>query len=60
MQRLRKSAQTWENLLSTTGGKLEISKCGMYILEYIFYLDDTIKLQTKYPLQQLIIQSSID
>ena len=30
---LKHAAQSWEHLLYTTGGKLEISKCGIYIME---------------------------
>ena len=30
---LKHASQSWEHLLYTTGGKLEISKCGIYIME---------------------------
>ena len=30
---LNQAAQSWEQLLYTTSGKLEISKCGIYIME---------------------------
>ena len=39
--RLEREGQTWEWLLWTTGGKLELSKCLYYILFYIFDPDGT-------------------
>ena len=43
---LTKSSQMWEQLLSTTGGKLEIPKCAVYTMKWNFdeqglpYLDN--------------------
>ena len=36
LNHLQQSSQTWEHLLHTTGGKLEIPKCAIYILEWDF------------------------
>ena len=38
---LEREGQTWERLLWTTGGKLELSKCLYYILYYKFDPDGT-------------------
>ena len=38
---LEREGQTWERLLWTIGGKLELSKCLYYILYYIFNPDGT-------------------
>jgi hypothetical protein len=38
---LEKEGQTWERLLWTTGGKLELSKCLYYLLFYTFDDDGT-------------------
>ena len=39
IKRLQKAAQSWEYLLDTIGGKLEISKCGIYIMKWTFHDD---------------------
>ena len=33
---LQHTSQTWKQLLATTGGKLEIPKCAVYTLKWIF------------------------
>ena len=33
---LQHASQTWEHLLATTGGKLVIPKCAVYILKWVF------------------------
>jgi hypothetical protein len=38
---LEKEGQTWERLLWSTGGKLELTKCLYYILHYRFAPDGT-------------------
>ena len=33
---LQHASQTWKHLLATTGGKLVIPKCAVYILKWVF------------------------
>jgi hypothetical protein len=42
---LEKEGQTWERLLWTTGGKLELSKCLYYLLFYEFDPDGTPRMK---------------
>ena len=37
LKHLTKVSQIWEQLLSTSGGKLEISKCAVYTMQWKFY-----------------------
>ena len=43
-QLLQHAAQSWEHLLSTSGGKLNPSKCILYILQWLFQPDRTSKV----------------
>jgi hypothetical protein len=43
---LERDGQTWERLLWTTGGKLELPKCLCYILSYIFDPDGTPRMES--------------
>jgi hypothetical protein len=36
VQQLQNTAQWWEELLVTTGGKLELNKCFYYIIDWVF------------------------
>ena len=36
LSKLQYASQTWEHLLETTSGKLEIPKCVVYTLKWIF------------------------
>ena len=60
MKRLEHSAEMWELLLSTIEGKLEMSKCWMYIIERSLQENGTVKLKTNKTPQQLTIQSSFE
>ena len=54
------AAQSWEHLLYTTGGKIEISKCGIYIMEWTFYDDGRVILATMPDIEPFTITSSFD
>ena len=38
-------SQSWEHLIFTSGGKFEISKCRLYIIEWKFHADDGVFLE---------------
>ena len=54
---LQHSSQTWEHLLHTTGGKLEIPKCAIYTLEWDFD-EQGIPFLQKHTTSSINIQSS--
>jgi hypothetical protein len=49
---LEREGQTWERLLWTTGGKLELSKCLYYLMIYKFSPDGTPHLQEAAQMEQ--------
>jgi hypothetical protein len=49
---LEQEGQTWERLLWTTGGKLELSKCLYYLLFYKFDPDGTPHLKSATNMEQ--------
>lgn len=44
-QWMTKDAQLWHNLLWTSGGKLELSKCGYHLFDYEFDKDGLSQMQ---------------
>ena len=57
---LKHAAQSWEHLLYTTGGKLEISKYGTYIMEWTFHDDGRVILAPMSDVEPFTITSSFD
>ena len=53
-------AQSWDNLLYTTDEKLEISKCGIYIMEWEFHDDGRVILAPMSDIEPFTITSSFD
>ena len=44
MKYLQQASQYWEHVLFTTGGKVQYSKCMLYIIEWKFNEDGTAKM----------------
>ena len=60
IKQLKHAAQSWEHLLYTTCGKLEISKYGIYIMGWIFHDDGRVILATKPDIEPFALTSSFD
>ena len=58
LNKLQHAAQTWEHLLFTSGGKLEIDKCEAYIMSWQFNEDGIPKIINNNNIPSIIIQSS--
>ena len=56
LKKLKVSTQAWEHLLYMSGGKLELDKCALYTIQWIFSEDDIAKLKNKSN-EKLIIKS---
>ena len=52
---LQKTAQWWEQLLHATGGKLELSKCFFYILQWDFDVEGVASLRPKSQFKNIVI-----
>ena len=52
--------QSCEHLLYTSGGKLERSKCGLYLIEWKFYVDGRVILAPRPNIAPFTITSSFD
>ena len=57
LNKLKVSTQPWEHLLFMSGGKLELDKCALYTIQWMFSEDGIAKLKNKSN-EKLIIQSS--
>ena len=57
---LKQAAQSWGHLLYTTGGKLESSKCGIYIMEWKFHDDGRVILAPIPDIESFTITSLFD
>ena len=52
-EQLQHDAQEWEQLLAATGGKLELSKCFYYILQWKFDEEGRLSCASKEELETL-------
>jgi hypothetical protein len=55
-QDMQEAAQWWEELLSTTGGKLELDKCFYYLIYWLFDEEGVPRLATKADFEHIKIQ----
>ena len=53
-------AQSWEHLLYTSGGKLGIRKCELYLMEWNFHEDGRVILTPMPDIKPFTITSSFD
>ena len=57
LNKLKVLAQTWEHLLFVSGGKVELDKCALYTIQWMFSEDGIAKLKNKSN-EKLSIKSS--
>lgn len=55
---IQKTAQWWEQLLYATGGKLELSKCFFYVLQWDFDTEGIGFLRPKHQFQNMVLLNS--